>query len=103
MTQLKQPFIEAAKFRQKTGKANLTPKSVEGGEVAKILAKKDGIGKTTMQDALTVDKSGTPEQKKSVINGKATPAKPATRAIPTPGTPGATKAVPATPAEPAKK
>ena len=43
-------------------------------DTAAILAEKGGISKGTMQDAITVDKLGTAEQKKSVVNGK-TPVK----------------------------
>ena len=39
------------------------------GRTAELLAEKAGIGKSTMQDALTVDRYGTEKQKRAVIDG----------------------------------
>jgi protein gp37 len=77
MTQLAEPYAEEAKLRQEAagkeygrGMEKVLPPATKAIDTAKVLAEKGGIGKSTMQDALTVDAHGTEEQKKSVINGK---------------------------------
>lgn len=71
MTKLKEPFMKEAKFRQQEGGEKKLPlPATEAGEVAEILAKKGGIGASTMKDALLVDAHGTDEKKQEVVQGK---------------------------------